>query len=158
MKKLMFLAVGLMLVGCQSSTTNSYVFIGDEALKQAKQVGIVPKDAKIEGLKLGKPGEANEQPDTQGSLGIGDQAATNGTCIVIAVNSTTSKPVDVSTANGNQVSTGKSSSLEKAGKVVGAAVGGAAGGPAGAAAGSMLPEAASVVVDAAKEAMKASGQ
>ena len=142
----------LFLVGCQSSTTNSYVYIGDAAFKSAS----VPATMKA-GLKVEAPvAGAVVAPPAQGQQDLNAQA-TNGTSIIIGVNSTTSKPVDVSAANGNNVAVGKESTLKTAVRAGGAAVGTAVtgGSPAGGAVGAMLPEAADAVKKVATEAFDA---
>lgn len=151
MKKSIGIAVAsLVLVGCQSSTTNSYVYIGDAAFKSAS----VP--AKMQnGLKASPTDPA--VPSTQGQQELNGQA-TNGTSIIIGVNSTTSKPVEVSpVVSGNTANVGKESSLKTAVRAGGAAAGTAltGGNPVGGAAGALLPEAADAVKSVATQAINA---
>jgi hypothetical protein len=151
MNKAIIAIIGsLFLVGCNSSTTNSYVYIGDAAFKSAA----VPA-AMQAGLKT-SPTDPTA-PTNQGKQELSG-AATNGTSIVIGVNSTTSKPVDVSpVVSGNTATVGKESTLKTAIRAGGAAVGTAAtgGNPAGGAAGALLPEAAEAVKSVATQAIEA---
>ena len=149
MKKIIASLSLLLLVGCNSSTTYSYVCIGDAALKS------MPAEVKA-GLKAEMPSAVPAVPSVQGHQDLGSQGGSYGTCIIIGVNSTTSKPVDVSAANGNDVAVGKESALKTTARVAGAAGGTliTGGNPVGAAAGSMLPEAADVVKKVATEAVK----
>jgi hypothetical protein len=147
MKSIIASLAVLFLAGCQSSTTNSYVYIGDAAFKTAA----VPAPMQA-GLKANPT-----DPGNQGKQELSG-AATNGTSIVIGVNSTTSKPVDVSpVVSGNTATVGKESGLKTAVRAGGAAVGTAVtgGNPAGGAAGALLPEAAEAVKSVAKQAVNA---
>lgn len=148
---IMVCVLALGVFGCQSSSTTSYVFVGDSACRAAVSSGKVPPNV-IAGLKVAAtPVDATKPetpgvtavPSVQGSQGLSGQAGENGTTIIIGVNSTTSKPVEVKTDANVQV--GKESSMMKAARVGGAAVGGAVAGPAGAGVGVLVPEAASAV-------------
>lgn len=136
----------LFLVGCNTSNTNSYVYIGDAAFKNGK----VPAPMQA-GLKAEAP-KATDQPTTQGTQDLG-ATATNGTAIIIGVNSTTCKPVVVDTTA--TVTIPQESLLKKTLRAGGAAGGAAVAGPGGAAAGVMLPEAAEAVKSVGSEAFKA---
>ena len=150
MKSIIAAVASLGLVGCQSSTTNSYVYIGDAAFKSAA----VPAAMKA-GLKAEAPGTGSAaQPGAQGGQDLGGQTATNGTNIIIGVNSTTAKPVIVDTTA--TVTVPQESMLKKGVRVAGAATGAAiTGNPAGAAAGALLPEAAEAVKSVSSEAINA---
>lgn len=142
----------LIFAGCQSSTTNSYVYIGDAAFKSAAVPPAMKAGLKTEAPKVGEP----VTPSNQGGQELSGASATNGTAIIIGVNSTTCKPVEVKTDA--TVTIPQDSLLKKSVRAGGAAAGAAiTGNPAGAAAGALLPEAAETVKGVVTEALKAGG-